>query len=1106
MEGDFSRGHRPDGKRGRNYRRVLARQGAPLLDSDLHALADLGDRLDRQGLQHLAGPAGGTGLGFFVTAGRLLALFDPAEGVQPQVAGGASAVRDFSRRHLDRLPGLRIEGAAGTVTIAFRTPLAAPAACRLWLRADHATTITVDGVALALPAGTAFAPFAASLSGGQVAIRPGAEPCWLALIETHEPSGAEARFHWAAGGFQIGGLLTQARDARWPDLSGPAGTALATASAGAAGTRWLAYLELSERVVTAVEDPGLREQALGDLRETTSRAEVVAQVKLARVPDGTTPAAARTAFAQVLLPSGRVTFGTSAGSAAADPCDLPVPGGYSGPENRLYRLAVHDVTGGLTRFKWSRDNAADLWPCTLLPEAPPGAPATHVRVAAQAALRAGDLVELTSDAIERGDAAPGEVTAAGFRRPRRAQGRLFRLAGGEVAGGAGREFRLLDPVLETPVAGVDPAPFGTDGLKLRRWSGLLDRTGSGAVTLTLEHGLEAHVTGTFEAGDWWQTEARVLAPQANGPVVSEPHGPERQFAPLALLRRGAAGVPLEVLGWLSPAIRRLDAQEADATSYDGARVGTPADTVQEALDELFLRLSDGCGEIAVPVGAPVQSVIDTIPNGGNARICLNAGRRDLTAAIVVADKGDLVLGGIGPGTVLRSPLRLVLRFLRCRSVDLRDFVIESQGGGQGPILEFEDCGEVRIDSVRITGAGPVEQGSAAVRQHSAAARPTRHFGMRRCRLSLGQGDSGLSAADPGHAEVCDNEIEIRRDAFDFLGTLAAPGETAAAVGSLLIDRVAFLPDTTATSAAIAAAGGPPVGVAPMGGARANILMHRRFWGREALSFTTHVTTTSVWEGLARANQPGSGAQTEPEGMQAFLSDLRRGLARRVFGVGGDWLSFATFLTAAFARFRNGVAGTNTLQHGRTGIAVGMSRGPSQLGWAGDPVAGLFAAASGQSARIHGNRVEGFAQGIRVGASAGPQRNRHLFAQSVEVADNRIALRLPWQARQRGGIWVGNALSVAVTGNRIIDPAYVPRAGTGAAAIEALDVDGIRLWGWFGPFVQVTGNLVHGATVGLRWQPMGRSEPMGARRDVFVRAVRDNAYSGDWQAQLPASIP
>ncbi|MBL9060040.1 MAG: hypothetical protein JNK88_08465, partial [Mangrovicoccus sp.] len=772
-------------------------------------------------------------LGFFVTPGRLLALFDPVLGQTPVAAGGAVAARDFSRKYLDRLPGLRIEAGAGTVTVPLRATLAAATPCRVWLRADQAVTATVAGTAVAIPAGGDYAPFPVSLTGATAVFAASAEPYWVALVETEAPAATDALFHWAAGGFQIEGLLAEAREVAWPDLAGPAGAALQAASAGAAGSLWVAYLELWEQVVTAVEDPGLREQALGSDRETTSRSAVMAQVKLAPVAGLVGPDAVAEAFGRTIAPSGRVTFGTSAGSAAADPCDLPVPGGYSGPDNRLYRLAVHEVAtvgpNQVTRFKWSRDNAGDLWSCSLMPDQPPGANVTHVRVGASVPLRAGDLVELTSDAIERGDAASGAVSAAGFARPRRSQGRLFRLTGGDLVTGSFREFQLLDPLTETPVAPFAPGPFGAEGLKLRRWSGLLERTGSGAATLTLEHGLIADVTGDFEPGDWWQAEARVLAPQANGPVVTTAHGPERLFAPLALLERGAANTPLILRGWLDSRARRLCAQEADFTAYDGARVGTDADTVQEALDELFLRLSGGCGEISVPPTAALQAVIDTIPPGADARICLNGGTRDLAAAVVVADKGDLILTGIGPGTLLRGAGRRVIRFERCRSVDLRDFAVQAQSGGNGAVIDFVECGEVRLDGVRLTAAGPVEPRSSAIRQVSSANRPTRSFTMRHCRLSLGMFDTGVTAADPGQAVIEDNEITVPPTNLSFLTALTGDSETLYATGAVLMDRMWFY----SGDGGFDFVGGPVFNIPPRGPgtvARSGLVMANGIWG------------------------------------------------------------------------------------------------------------------------------------------------------------------------------------------------------------------------------------------------------------------------------------
>lgn len=1108
MEGDFSRGHRPDAKRGLSYRRVLARQGAALLDSDLLALMDTSDSIDRRGLTHVACDEGSTDLGFFVTAGRLLAMFDPVQGQAPVLAGGASAARDFSRKYLDRLPGLRIDGGLGTVTIALRAPLAAATTCRVWMRADQATPTTVAGSAVNIPAGTDYAPFTVTLSGAQVTFASSAQPYWVALIETEVPSTTAARFHWCAGGFQIGGLLAQSGEAAWPDLAGPAGTALQAASAGAAGTRWLAYLELSERVVTAVEDPGLREQALGSGRETTSRSEVVAQVKLTPVTGLATLAAVAAAFDTLIEPSGRVTFGTSAGTAAADPCDLPVPGGYSGPGNRLYRLAVHEVVSvagdEVTRFKWSRDNAGDVWACTLMPELPPGADVTRVRLAAIVPLRAGDLVELSSEAIERGDAASGSLAATGFTRSRRSQGRLFRLQGGDLVTGSFREFSLLDALTEEPAPPFSPAPLGSVGLKLRRWSGLLERTGTGATTLTLEYGLVADVSGSFEPGDWWQAEARVLAPQANGPVVTRAHGPERLFAPLALFERGAADTPLILSGWLDTRARKLCRQEADFTAYDGQRVGTPADTVQEALDYLFLRLSEGCGEIAVPPGASVQAVIDTVPPGGDARICLNAGTRNLTATLVVADKGDLVVAGIGPGTLLRSTVRRVIRFERCRSVDLRDFAVEALAGGDGALIDFVDCSDVRLDSIRVTAAGGAVPGSSAIRQRSTPTRPTRGFAMRRCRVSLGMYDTGVTASDPGHAEIEDNEIAVRTEAIDFLATLAAGGEMSSAVGTLLLDRFNF----HAGDGGFDFVGGPLLDYVPPPGpatvARAALASANGFWGRETLSFTSHATLDSnLWFGLIQANQPPSGSLEPPASMAAFLRHFRRNLGLRIFGLAGS-PNVPPALNGMFNVVRGGLAASNAALHGRTGIVMAATRGLMRSQRRERPIAELLFGSTGQTARICGNRISGFAQGIRVAGSAGSSRTSYVFVRSVDVLDNQIALRLPWQARQRGGIWVGNALSLRVNGNRVVDVLY--RALAGGEPPLGFDADGIRLWGWFGPLVEARGNFVHGTSVGVRWHPLGRVEPTWGRPDVFVRAIGDNAYSGMGAPILPVGAP
>lgn len=1114
MEGDFSRGHRPDAKRGRAYRRVLVKQGAALLDSDLAAMVDANDRMLREVTGHVACAAGSSDLGFLVTPGRLLALFDPVHGATPVVTAPAGAVRDFSRKYLDRLPGLRISGAGGQVDVPLRNVLQAPTPCRIWLRADSAVNPVIAGAARAIAATPEYVALDLTVTGGVITFQPAATPYWVALIETRLNAGPLAALHWAAGGYQVGGIIAPTADTVWPGMAGPAGTALADASAAGAGTRMVAYLEVSERHITRIEDPGILEQALGGDHDTTTRSAVQAQVKLATAPALATPAEILGWFTAPALPSGRVLLGTAAAQSAADPCDLPVPGGYTGPDNRLYRLAVHAATQGVageTLFKWSRDNACDIFAVTLHPNLPPGSPVSVIRARADAALRAGDLVELLSDATDLGDAAPATIGPGGLVRPHRAQGRLLRLDGGDVVSGSTRDFNLRDPLTEALVPPFNADAFGSSGIKLRLWSGLIRRAGNAALTAPLEHGIEAAISGEFEPGDWWQHEARVLADNANGPPLGTPpgapHGPERLFAPLALLQQ-AAGAPMQLLAWLDTRYDPLCQSQADGVAYDGARVDTTADTVQEALDELFLRVSDGCGELAVPLAGSFQAVVDSIPPGGSARICLNAATRDLPAMITVSDKGDLVIGGIGPGSLLRRAGRQVIRFTRCRSVDLRDFAVQAQSGGDGHILEFVDCETVRIDGVRIDGAGPAGPGAAAIRTLSQTLQ-TRLVSIHHCTLSLGALDTGILAIDPGHAEIADNEITIRAEPLDFVADLAGD-RTASALGTLLMDRINF----SAGDGGFDFVGGPALDFQPPPGpptmARGGVALSNGLWGQSTMTFTTHSSLSAQdWEALADANPAPNGPATNDAMMEAFLRRFRTALGRRVFGVASGFaVTIPTAVNGRFGALRELLQGTNQRIHGTAGIIVAMTTGPFRSPGNREPVAALYNEPGGQTVMITGNRISGFAQGIHVATSRSSGRpgfpgvrTNVVFANAVEITSNRILLRLPSQVRQRHGIMVGNTLAVRVIGNRVEDGLYRPFVESSPGTI-GLDVDGIRLYGYFGPLVEVTGNLSHGMSVGIRFVNLTPPGLQAARpRDVFVAAIRDNAYSGDGTAVI-----
>src|SRR5438093_545155 len=57
--------------------------------------------------------------------------------------------------------------------------------------------------------------------------------------------------------------------------------------------------------------------------------------------------------------AGRLTTAAVGVPSADDPCTIAADGGYRGPENRLYRVEIHEPGPlGTATFKWSRDNAS----------------------------------------------------------------------------------------------------------------------------------------------------------------------------------------------------------------------------------------------------------------------------------------------------------------------------------------------------------------------------------------------------------------------------------------------------------------------------------------------------------------------------------------------------------------------------------------------------------------------------------------------------------------------------------------------------------------------------------------------------------------------------
>ena len=299
---------------------------------------------------------------------------------------------------------------------------------------------------------------------------------------------------------------------------------------------YLAYLDVWEREITALEDPSIREIALGG-PDTTTRKRVVWQVKLASQSSLTC-----TTDVSSLLPpasSGQMMAQAASGQAANSPCVVAATAGYRSLENQLYRVEIH--TGGTAgpvgnaTFKWSRDNGSVVtaWQGQ-------GAAVTQLAVSTLGKddvlnFAAGQWVELLDDVHEL-NGQPGVMA---------------QLSNAQLLAGV--------PTLTVSTATGSTTFTDYSGTpKVRRWDHTATSSATGAVQLTeaawidLEDGVQVwfKAGGYYNTGDYWLVPARTATTASqpallwptdalNNPLAQPPNGIVHNYAPLAVLTLNA---------------------------------------------------------------------------------------------------------------------------------------------------------------------------------------------------------------------------------------------------------------------------------------------------------------------------------------------------------------------------------------------------------------------------------------------------------------------------------------------------------------------------------------------------------------------------------------
>jgi hypothetical protein len=330
----------------------------------------------------------------------------------------------------------------------------------------------------------------------------------------------------------------------------------------------LVFLDVWERHITAIEDGGIREVALGGA-DTATRSALVWQVKVLQldlldlqgetIPDCDDLLHAK--LGDLRRPGrGELSARLHPAQVSDDHCIIPPGSRYRGTENQLYRVEIHRpgavsrekdesdarnqretayysqggaTTGDVATFKWSRDNGSVAFPIVGL--SGNRAEVELLGKDSRRTLERDDWVEIMDD----------HLALQGLH------GQLFQVD----------EVDPLEQIvtLRVPQSTDSPISYQKNSNRhplLRRWDSpgevpIPEDTKDGWIPL--EDGIEVRFEGDgFQTGDYWLIPARTATGDIqwphkevnspNGqrePKMVSPHGITHYYAPLAIVSTGS---------------------------------------------------------------------------------------------------------------------------------------------------------------------------------------------------------------------------------------------------------------------------------------------------------------------------------------------------------------------------------------------------------------------------------------------------------------------------------------------------------------------------------------------------------------------------------------
>jgi hypothetical protein len=160
-------------------------------------------------------------------------------------------------------------------------------------------------------------------------------------------------------------LITYLTQPDLPNLPNANANGVSPPGIVAADGTYLAFADVWERPIGALQEPAIREVALGG-PDTATRTRVVGQVKLLFIPAAQAGKGCDAPVWDDVVrpPAARLAARSQPAQASTKPCILPAQAGYDQLFNQLYRVEIHKG-GGLNQatFTFSRENASveALW-------------------------------------------------------------------------------------------------------------------------------------------------------------------------------------------------------------------------------------------------------------------------------------------------------------------------------------------------------------------------------------------------------------------------------------------------------------------------------------------------------------------------------------------------------------------------------------------------------------------------------------------------------------------------------------------------------------------------------------------------------------------------